>query len=104
MKKFILVGAFLVASCSALEVDRISLSLSEAKEAFSLASRRQELTFEKMALQQEYQAKMNRLSESENQINIDAQKLCFKLKASHNLDLGVNYQLDEVHGKLIKIK
>lgn len=106
MKKLILglAAVLLIASCSALEIDKISLSAPEAKEAHALAERRQEIAFTRGEIQQEYQAKINRLNEAETQINIDAQKLCFRLKNNHNLDLNTNYLLDEVHGKLLKAK
>jgi hypothetical protein len=106
MKKVILLGfctaVLLSTSCASTAPDVINLSGKERDETISLGERQQALSIEEQKTQAEYAAQMALYTKQQTELGIEAQELCYKLKKSHKLNPGDNYQLDTANGRLTK--
>jgi len=96
MKRTLLFGILLLTlACEAGEPKTIKLSPKEQQQAISIYEQRAQNAMD-------FQAATLKFNQTNDNLNLESQRLCFELKKAHKIPAGSQYQLNEYNGTLEK--
>ena len=103
MNRIMIIVALFCVGCQSIASDKVQLTVNEAKETALIVDQRERLYLERSQATVEYQQTINALAVREGEINTASNALAFRLKKAHKVPVG-DYQLDEQHAVLVKVK